>query len=336
MQRASMRILLTGGAGYIGSVLVRHLVGRGHECLVYDNLSQGHREALPADVALVVGDILDEHQLRQTCTAFRPEAVCHLAARTSVGESMQHPDLYLESNTLGAFRVFQTAILAGARTLVLSSTAAVYGSPVSLPIVESHPLQPINPYGWSKLLAERCLEALASIHQVQWCAFRYFNACGASRDPDRGYLGEDHTPETHLIPRLIEAARMGQPVHLYGDQHATPDGSCVRDFIHVDDLAEAHILGLERPDLCHGQAWNLGSGKGWSVREVIAACEEVHGSRLEVACLPARAGDPPLLVASLEKTTTHLGWKPTSSSLSTIIRSAYEWHAGHPEGYRRR
>jgi UDP-glucose-4-epimerase GalE len=325
-----MRILVTGGAGYIGSHAVRLFLARGHDVWVYDNLSQGHRKAVPAD-RLIVGDLDEIPKLDHTLLINRIEAVVHFAAFTYVGESVQDPGKYYRNNLVNTLNLMECLRRHRIGRLVFSSTAATYGVPEKVPITEDEPQRPINPYGSGKLAVERALADYAVAYGLGYAALRYFNAAGASPD---GSIGEDHDPETHLIPLILQAVLGQKPsIEVFGVDYPTPDGTCIRDYIHVDDLAEAHLLALERLEPGKGLCYNLGIGRGYSVREVIRAAQEVTGKPVQVKGGPRRPGDPPVLVASSEKIQRELGWKPRYAELRPIIETAWNWHRKHPRGY---
>jgi UDP-glucose-4-epimerase GalE len=325
-----MRILVTGGAGYIGSHAARLFLARGHDVWVYDNLSVGHRGSVPAD-RLIVGDLSDLPHLDQEVLGRRIEAAVHFAAFTYVGESVKEPAKYYQNNLVNTLNLMECLRRNRVWRFVFSSTAATYGVPKTMPIPEEAPQYPINPYGSSKLAVERALADYRAAYQWGYAALRYFNAAGASPD---GAIGEDHDPETHLIPLAIQAA-MGQRPHIeiFGTDYATPDGTCIRDYIHVDDLAEAHLLALERLQPGRGACYNLGIGKGYSVREVIRTVGEVAGKPVPVNEGPRRPGDPDALVASSEKIQRELGWRPQYTELRPIVETAWNWHRMHPHGY---
>ncbi|GIW73037.1 MAG: UDP-glucose 4-epimerase GalE [Planctomycetota bacterium] len=325
-----MRVLVTGGAGYIGSITARALATRGHQVRILDDLSTGHRAAAAAvpGAELVVADLCRD-PLAPALAGI--EAVVHLAGRALVPESVREPGLYYRVNTLGTLRLLEAMRRAGTRRIVFSSTCAVYGLPGEVPIPEEAPPRPLTAYGASKLAVEHMLRDFATAHGLQALALRYFNAAGASDD---GLLGEDHEPETHLVPRVLAAAARGEPVPIYGTDYPTPDGTCVRDFIHVEDLALAHLLALQAPGPAEGffAAYNLGSGRGHSVREVIATAREVTGRPIAVVEQPRRAGDPPALLASCARAREALGFT-ARRSLAEMIASAWRWHTSHPAGY---
>jgi UDP-glucose 4-epimerase len=326
-----MTWIVTGGAGYIGSVTSNMLAREGHEVLILDDLSKGHREAVRG-FPLEQVDIEDKEAVESCCQRYEPEACVHFAARSLVGESVAQPLMYFRTNVLGTINLLGALVGAKCRLMVFSSTAAVYGEPPRSPIVESDPTEPINPYGVTKLAVERMLAELGRTGEIRHVALRYFNAAGA--DTEAG-LGEDHDPETHLIPKVIASAQGREPrASIFGTDYPTPDGTCVRDYIHVLDLARAHVLGIEHlaGDGETG-AFNLGNGEGFSVREVISAVEGVSGRGFPVVEEPRREGDPPVLVASSERIRSVLGWAPGSPGLEDIVGSAWQWHEAHPAGY---
>jgi len=323
-----MNILVTGGAGYIGSIVAQELIRAGHEVVVFDSLVRGHRSAVPKEATFVRGDLLDREALARLFAEQEFFAVMHFAALIESGESMEKPALYLRNNALGSLNLLETAVTQGVKRFVLSSTADVYGVPVRERIVESDPLQPINPYGESKLLVERMLAWFEKTHGLRYTTLRYFNAAGATQE-----RGEDHRPESHLIPRVLQVA-LGQREHLeiYGTDYPTPDGTCIRDYIHVLDLAQAHILALEALEE-GSRIYNLGNGHGYSVKEVVEAARRVTGHPIPTVERPRRPGDAPLKVASAEKIERELGWQPRHPDLESIIESAWRWHQANPQGY---
>ena len=326
-----MRTLVTGGAGYIGSVMVPMLIDGGHTVMVLDDLSSGHREAVKgADLQVV--DLVDPASVRDACWQFRPDACLHFAAHSLVGESMLNPLKYFRANVGGGLNLLRAMTEVGCYLLVFSSTAATYGVPESIPIVEDSPAEPINPYGWSKLMFERVLAELSRINAIRYTSLRYFNAAGA--DLENG-LGEDHAPETHLIPRVIAAALGKEPeATVYGTDYATPDGTCVRDYIHILDLCRAHVLALEHLESGgESRMYNLGNGNGFSVLEVIESVKRISGRGFEVVESGRRTGDPPSLVASSERIREELGWEPAFRDLDGIVETAWKWHHEHPDGY---
>ncbi len=324
-------MLVTGGAGYIGSHAVKALRARGETVVVYDNFSQGHRAATRAATTVVEGDIHDTERLRRTIEDHRVDAVMHFAAWLSVGDSVRDPAGYYRNNVCGTLSVLEAMIKGSARHLVFSSTCATFGSPTTTPIAEDAPQRPINAYGETKLAVERALPHFEKAYGLRSVALRYFNAAGA--DPD-GELGEDHDPEIHVIPRAIDAALGRGSFQIFGADYPTPDGTCLRDYIHVTDLAAAHILALDR--LRGGgasAAYNLGNGRPSSVRDVVAAVERVTGRKVPVQMGPRREGDPAVLFASSDRLKTELGWRPQFEDLATIVETAWRWRATHPQGY---
>lgn len=319
-----MKVLVCGGAGYIGSHMVRHLAAYGHEVVVFDNLSTGHREA--ADTAtLVVGDLLDRVSLASLFASHRFDAVMHFCALSLVGVSMNEPYLYYRNNVAGTLNLLQAMHAAGVAKLVFSSTAAVFGNPETELIDENHPARPINPYGASKLMVERILADAAHAYGLRSVTLRYFNAAGADLS---GEVGESHEPETHLIPNVLRAALGGgMTLKVFGDDYATRDGTCVRDYIHVNDLASAHLKGIEfMADHDGAHVFNLGNGQGFTVLEVIEAARCVTGVDITFERAPRRAGDPPVLVASSSKARNLLGWTPVFTNMAAIVESAWRWH----------
>ncbi|MCR4441367.1 MAG: UDP-glucose 4-epimerase GalE [Peptococcaceae bacterium] len=326
-----MSVLVTGGAGYIGSHTVKLLVNKGYDVVVYDSLEKGHRDAV-GNVPLVVGNVLDTDLLQKTIRDYGVTSVVHFAAYSLVGESMKEPRKYYYNNVDGTARLLNTMLNNQVKKIVFSSTAAVYGEPDEIPISEDSPKRPTSVYGKTKLIVEELLSYYLDKYGVQYVSLRYFNACGAD---ESGELGEDHDPETHLIPLIMQTA-MGKRLRLqvFGDDYPTPDGTCIRDYIHVNDLALAHVLALEA--LEEGKpssVYNLGNGRGFSVKEVIETAEKVTGEKIKYEIDPRRAGDPAVLVASSEKIRRELGWEPLYTSLEGIIYSAWRWHQKHPEGF---
>lgn len=330
-----MRVMVTGGAGYIGSVSVERLVAAGHDVAVLDDLSTGHPGAVPAGVRLVVGSFGDGEAVRRAMEAHGSEALLHCAARSLVGESIVDPGVYYQANVVGGIALLEAARAARVGRIVFSSTAAVYGTPETVPITEDAALRPINPYGETKRTFEGALAWYGSAYGLRSVCLRYFNVAGAS---ERN--GEVHSPETHLIPNILRAVSGGPPLKLFGDDYPTRDGTCVRDYIHVQDLAEAHLLALEatapgdaRTDsqlIC-----NLGNGDGFTVRQVIDAAARVVGMPIPYSIGPRRAGDPPILVASADRAARVLGWTPRRPTLEEMIGSAWAWRQRHPSGYER-
>jgi UDP-glucose 4-epimerase len=325
-----MKILVTGGAGYIGSVVTAELLRAGHEVVVFDSLIRGHRQALPEAATLILGDITDRESLNQVFKSHRVEAVMHFAALIEVAESMKVPERYYRNNSAGTLTLLEAMLAAGVRKLVFSSTAALYGNPQRTPIQEDDTLAPTNAYGDSKFLAERMLVWFHQIHDLRYASLRYFNASGAGR-PD---LGEDHSPESHLIPLILKVALGQRPnISIFGTDYPTPDGCCVRDYIHVLDLASAHLLALDALSQSSRLIYNLGTGQGFSVSEVIGMARRVTGHPIPAVECPRRPGDPSTLVASSDKIQKELGWRPKHSELEHIVSSAWEWHRRHPNGF---
>lgn len=324
-----MNVLVTGGAGYIGSVTVATLLERGHTVVVLDDLSTGHRGAVPEGVPFVHGSVADADMVGYALAKHGVEAVVHFAAKSLVGESMSKPTKYFLANTASTFALLDVAAAHGVGRFVLSSTAAVYGTPASVPIPETAELRPESVYGESKLMIERALGWLASTTGLASVALRYFNAAGATP-----VLGEDHRPESHLVPLVLQvAAGKRDRIQVFGDDYATPDGTAVRDYVHVADLADAHALALESMRPGEARAYNLGSGSGYSVREVIDVCRAVTGHAIPAATAPRRAGDPPRLVADSSLARSELGWNPRFDDLASLVASAWAWHSAHPDGY---
>jgi len=321
-----MHVFVSGGAGYIGSVCVEELLDAGHVVTVYDNLTEGHRSAVDPRASFVVGCLSETAKLAEALKASRAEAILHFAASALVGESMAQPGKYFGNNVGNGVKLLDAAVAAGVRKFVFSSTCATYGPPDRVPMTEDLPQRPINPYGESKLMFEKMLRWYQQIHGLESVAFRYFNAAGASAQ-----FGEHHRIETHLIPN-VHKVPLGQKPHceIYGTDYPTPDGTCIRDYIHVADLAQAHILAMAPGPQGF---YNLGNGDGYSVREVIRMCEQITGQKIPALEKPRRPGDPPRLVASADKARQELGWKPKFPRLEDIVRSAWLWHKQHPNGY---
>jgi len=325
------RVLVTGGAGYIGSHAVRALGDAGHAVVVLDDLSAGHAQALPEGVPLVVASTHDRVTVLQTLRDHAIDGVMHFAASLSVPDSVRDPLGYYHNNVVGSLALVGAMVEANVKTLVFSSTCAVYGEPRSVPIVETFETTPINAYGETKLAVERALGHVEQAHGLKWIALRYFNASGAHPD---GSIGEDHDPEIHLIPRAIAAARGGPALRVFGEDYPTPDGTCIRDYIHVWDLAEAHVQALAAlNDGARSAAYNAGTGQGHSVREVIDTVSRVVGDPVRWTSAPRRPGDPPALFAASDRLQRDLGWQPRFPALETIVRHAWQWHQKHPEGY---
>jgi UDP-glucose-4-epimerase GalE len=325
------RVLVTGGAGYIGSHTCKGLAAAGHEPVVFDNLAAGHREAVRFG-NLVEGDIADTAAVRAAIRRYGIQAVMHFAAFLDVGESVREPARYYRNNVGGALSVLEAMAAESVSLFVFSSTCATYGEPIETPIVETHPQQPVNSYGETKLAIERALPHFERAHGLRSISLRYFNAAGA--DPD-GELGEDHSPEIHLIPRTLEAASGGAALQVFGDDYPTPDGTCLRDYVHVTDLADAHVKALEAlAETGRSGAYNLGTGRPHSVRDVIGAVERITGSRVPWTLAPRRSGDPAVLYAAPQKAQSELHWKPSYPDLEVIVRTAWDWRRAHPRGYR--
>lgn len=324
-----MRVLVTGGAGYIGSVVTEQLLGDGHEVVVYDNLSKGHRDAVVEGAELVDGELVDAELLKQTLHERQIEAVIHMAASSLVGESVEQPSKYYQNNVVAGLVLLEAMLASDVKRLVFSSTAAVYGEPEAQPIEETAPTNPTNTYGETKLAFEHALKWFDRAYGLRYASLRYFNAAGAT-----GNCGEDHDPETHIIPITLQAAAGKRShVEIYGDDYPTSDGTCIRDYIHVIDLARAHIQALGA--LSEGsRTYNLGcGGAGYSVREVIDTAQRVTGKEIPTRFGPRRAGDPAVLVASSDKIKRELGWQPQYQDLGLIVESAWRWMQTHPNGY---
>ncbi len=325
-----MNVLLTGGAGYIGSHVTRALAVGGHTCVIYDNLSKGHPAAIK-DTPLIVADVADDNALRQALTEHAIDTVIHLAAFIEAGESVGMPDKYFHNNTLIGLTLLDAMRDCGVRRMVFSSTAAVYGQPEAMPIEEEDRLEPINPYGASKLCVEYMLRAYAQAYDMGFVSLRYFNVAGAHPDGD---IGEDHRPETHLIPLVLQTPLGKRPsVMIYGDDYDTEDGTCIRDYIHVCDLADAHLLAAANIEPGSAKAYNLGSGAGFSVKQVIETARAVTGHAIPAETANRRPGDPPRLIASSRRAMDELGWAPMFPDLQTIIQHAWTWYTTHPNGY---
>ena len=326
-----MKVLVTGGAGYIGSHVVEMLIERGYEVVVFDNLSAGHRAAVHASAQLVVGDLLNKADVAAVFAAHQFDGILHFASHIMVGESMENPFKYLHDNVVGMMNLLEEATRNEVKRFILSSTANLYDEPETIPIKETEPLIPGSVYGETKFMGERMLMWMDRIYGLKYCALRYFNACGAS---PLGHIGEDHAPETHLIPIILQVA-LGKRDHvsIYGTDYDTPDGTCIRDYVHVLDLAEAHILAFEALADGRSRVYNLGSGTGYSVRDVIETARRVTGHPIPTQEGPRRAGDLPVLVADSSLIKRELGWSPEFDQLHTIIQTAWNWHSSHPEGY---
>ena len=321
-----MKILVVGGAGYIGSICTELLLDEGHDVCVFDNLTEGHRRAVDSRARFIQGDLADRKQIQAALSSTQPDAVMHFAASALVAESMRDPSKYFRNNISNGLNLLDAMVATGVGQIVFSSTCAIFGPPERVPIDETAPAHPINPYGESKLAFERILRWYNQIHGLKYVSLRYFNAAGAS-----GNFGEDHRLETHLIPNILKVALGQQPhVEIYGTNYETPDGTCIRDYIHIVDLARAHILAL---GAAKSGFYNLGTGGGASVREVIDACRKITGRKIDTVEKPRRPGDPPRLIASSEKIKNELGWRPQFQSLDAIVESAWKWHQKFPNGY---
>jgi UDP-glucose 4-epimerase len=326
-----MRVFVAGGAGYVGSHCVKRLVAAGHGVTVYDNLVAGHRQAVDRAAELVEGDLADIEKLERVLVPGRFDAVMHFAAYLNVGESVQQPLKYYRNTVANTLNLLEAMERARIKRIVFSSSCAVYGMPESLPITEEMPKNPINPYGATKLAMEWALRDSAGAWGLGSVALRYFNASGAAAD---GTIGESHRPEIHLIPLVLQVA-LGQreSIDVFGADYPTPDGTCIRDYIHVDDLAEAHLLALERLTEGQAQAFNVGTGRAYSVLEIIAVARRVTGHAIPAVLTDRRPGDPPELYADSDKLRRHYGWDPRYTDVEEVIASAWEWHRAHPNGY---
>jgi UDP-glucose 4-epimerase len=322
----AVNVFVTGGAGYIGSICVEELLDAGHNVTVYDNLSEGHRSAVDNRAVFILARLSDTDNIDEAVRDAKPDAIVHFAANALVSESMVNPSKYFRNNVANGLKLLDAAVANGVKKFVFSSTCATYGPPDRVPMTEDIPQRPINPYGESKLMFEKMLQWYHRIHGLEFVAFRYFNAAGASER-----FGEHHRVETHLIPNVFQVA-LGRAPHceIYGTDYPTPDGTCIRDYIHIIDLAQAHILALQPGKQGF---YNLGNGDGYSVRQVINTCEKVTGQTIPTFEKARRAGDPPKLVASAEKAIRELGWKPEYPKLEQIIADAWRWHKAHPDGY---
>jgi UDP-glucose 4-epimerase len=322
-----MKVLVTGGAGYIGSVTTELLLDAGHNVAVFDNLERGHRQAIDRRAAFIEGDLRDQGSIDGAMASVYPDAVMHFAAYALVPESMAQPEIYFRNNVVGGIHLAEAMLKSGVQRIVFSSTCATYGQPEHVPITEDAPQRPANPYGESKLAFEKILRWYEELRGMKPVFLRYFNACGATEK-----FGEDHDPETHIIPIVLQAAMGKRPqVQIYGEDYDTPDGTCLRDYIHIVDLAQAHILALTSD---HTGGFNLGTGFGYSVKEVVAAAREVTGRKIPAVISPRRPGDPARLVAGADRARQVLGWQPRFTDLRAIVASAWRWHQAHPDGYR--
>ena len=321
-----MNVLVTGGAGYIGSICTEELLNAGHAVTVYDNLTEGHRPAVDARAKFIFGKPEKPGDILNAVKVAKPDAIMHFAACILVGESMENPKKYFHNNVVNGLKLLDAAVECGVKKFVFSSTCATYGPPDRVPMTEDLPQRPINPYGESKLMFEKILLWYREIYKLDFIAFRYFNAAGASEQ-----FGEHHRVETHLIPNVLKVPLgRAKQCEIFGTDYPTPDGTCIRDYIHILDLAQAHILGLQPGKTGF---YNLGNGDGYSVRQVISMCEKVTGNKIPAIKRPRRPGDPPKLVAAAEKAIRELGWKPKFPKLENIVTTAWAWHKNHPDGY---
>jgi UDP-glucose 4-epimerase len=325
------KVLVTGGAGYIGSHVTDLLIDRGYSVVVFDNLYTGHREAVHKDATFVQGDLLDKSAVDRVFDEHQFDGILHFASHTLVGESMEKPWLYLRDNALAASNLLEAAARGGVKRFILSSTANLFDDPAVIPITAEERIVPGSPYGESKYIVERYLHWMDRIYGMAYCCLRYFNASGAHPN---GHIGEDHTPEYHLIPIILQVA-LGQreKVTIFGEDYATPDGTCIRDYIHVIDLAEAHILAFEALVDGKSRKYNLGNGKGYSIMEVLQTARDITGHPIPAVAGPRRAGDPAKLIADSTRIMQELGWQPEFGNLRQIIETAWQWHKSHPNGY---
>jgi UDP-glucose 4-epimerase len=323
-----VHILVTGGAGYVGSAVVEELIRAGHRVSVADNLQQGHRQAVLPEATFIKADIRNPGEMDALFQKQRPDAVVHMAAETVVEFSMTDPKRYFENNVQGGSVLLNTMLKYDVKQMIFSSTAAVYGEPETSSIDENHPLQPVNSYGESKLMFERILAWYGRAYGIKHISFRYFCAAGAT-----GQLGEDHTPETHLIPNVLKSVINNKPLFVFGDDYPTDDGSCIRDFVHVSDIARGHTGALTKLQELSGSIYNLGNKQGYTVLQVIKAAEKVTGQSIKYQVAPRRRGDPAVLIANSDRARTELGWQPQYPTLESMLDTAWKWFKGHPEGY---
>lgn len=326
-----MKVLVTGGAGYIGSVTVERLIKAGEQVVVFDNLYQGHIDAVHPDAVFVKGDLADKAHIEATVAAHKPDGIMHFASYTLVGESVQFPFMYLKDNAVNGANLLEAAVKHGVKRFILSSTANLFDDPERMPIAEDERIVPGSPYGESKYIMERYLHWMDRIHGMRYACLRYFNACGATEE-----RGEDHDPETHLIPLVLQVA-LGQrdKIVIFGDDYDTPDGTCVRDYIHVVDLAEAHILAMRALEDGPSRKYNLGNGRGYSNLQVVETARKVTGHPIPAEIGDRRPGDPDILIASSETINHELGWEPVYPDLEKIIQTAWDWHVANPAGYKK-
>ncbi len=324
-----MKVLVTGGAGYIGSITVERLIKAGEEVVVFDNLYQGHEDAVHPDATFIKGDLANYDEIEAAIATHKPDGIMHFASYTLVGESVEMPWMYLKDNAVNGANLLEAAVKHGVKRFILSSTANLFDDPEFMPIAEDERIVPGSPYGESKYIMERYLHWMDQIYDMRYACLRYFNACGASEE-----RGEDHAPETHLIPIVLEVA-LGKrdKITIFGDDYDTPDGTCVRDYIHIIDLAEAHILAMRALEDGPSRKYNLGNGKGYSIRDVIETARKVTGHPIPAEVGPRRPGDPDILIASSETINEDLGWAPMYPDLEQIISMAWEWHQKNPDGY---
>lgn len=327
-----MKVLVCGGAGYIGSHTVYELIERGHDAVVFDSLVKGHKAAVHKNAKLYIGDLRDKEAIDMVFKENKIDAVIDFAAFSLVGESCSEPLMYFDNNVYGTLRLLEAMNRADVKKIVFSSTAATYGEPKNVPIVESDPTEPINPYGETKLTVEKMLKWADKAYGIKYIALRYFNAAGAHIS---GEIGEDHSPESHLIPIILQAAAgVREYISIFGSDYPTEDGTCIRDYIHVTDLADAHIKALEKLNRDNTSAtYNLGNGKGFSVKEIVEMAKQVTGKPIKVLTEGRRPGDPPILIASSQRAIDELGWQPRFNTPEQIIATAWKWHSTHPSGY---
>lgn len=324
-----MNILVTGGAGYVGSIVSEELIKGGYKVIIVDNLVQGHRGAILPEAEFVPGDSGNPQDLKEVFSRFEINAVMHMAAETVVEFSMTDPKRYFHNNIIGAIHLLDAMIEHDVKKFIFSSSAATYGEPIETPIQEDHPKEPVNSYGETKLMFEKVLEWYGRAYGIKHISMRYFNAAGASEQ-----LGEDHRPETHLIPNILKAAvDSGNPVNIFGTDYPTKDGSCIRDYVHVIDIAQAHVLALSKLDKLSGRSYNLGNGDGYSVLEVVDAARKISGAEIPTVLSPRRGGDPAILLASSDRAKAELGWKPKFPEIEVIIQHAWKWMQKNPNGY---